>query len=179
MLNADDLTRLEGLFDGHYRLLKMLNTDGATADVWLAADLNTIETSATGSNDESSAMLVALKIYRPKNALDVEGEKRFRMEYKIAHECRHPNLLPPEGFSIFNGMPYLIIPYCEAGSAEQLIGKPQTVENVWKFIADVASGLDELKSWTVMVNGEPTPYKVRCSRGALTLTETGMSIIIR
>ena len=35
-----------------------------------------------------------------------------------------------------------------------------------------------LKSWTVTVNGDPTPYKVRCSHGALTLTETGMCVIV-
>ena len=177
MLNADDLTRLEGLFDGHYRLLKMLNTDGATADVWLAADLNTIETNTTGSNDESSAMLVALKIYRPKNALDVEGEQRFRTEYKIAHECRHPNLLPPEGFSIFNGMPYLIIPYCEAGSAEQLIGKPQTIENVWKFIADVASGLDRLHTnQPVIIHQDIKPANILIdSNGNYAITDFGIS----
>ena len=144
MLNTDDLNRLEEPFDGRYRLLKLLSSDGATADVWLAADLNTIDVNDIDTNDESSAMLVALKIYRPKNALDIEGEQRFRSEYKIAHECRHPNLLPPESFSIFQDMPYLVVPYCEAGSAEQLIGKPQTLDSIWKFISDVAAGLDRL-----------------------------------
>ena len=100
MLDIDTLLRSKQLFDGHYKLLRPLSTDGATADVWLALDTNTIDIDAD-ETDESSGMLVAIKIYRPKNALDIEGEQRFRDEYKIAHECRHTNLLPPEGFSIF------------------------------------------------------------------------------
>ena len=31
------------LFDGHFRLLRPLSTDGGTADVWLAIDTNTID----------------------------------------------------------------------------------------------------------------------------------------
>ncbi len=49
---------------------------------------------------EESGMMVAIKIYRPKNALDIEGEQRFRDEYKIVHNCRHTNLLQPTNFSI-------------------------------------------------------------------------------
>ena len=32
------------VFDGRYKLLRPLSTDGATADVWLALDTNTIDT---------------------------------------------------------------------------------------------------------------------------------------
>lgn len=177
MLNTDDLNRLEELFDGRYRLLKLLSTDGATADVWLAADLNTIDISDIDSNDESSAMLVALKVYRPKNALDIEGEQRFRAEYKIAHECRHPNLLPPESFSIFQDMPYLVIPYCEAGSAEKLIGKALTIDSVWKFISDVASGLDRLHTnQPIIIHQDIKPANILIdSNNNYAITDFGIS----
>ena len=135
------------LFDGHFRLLHPLSTDGGTADVWLAIDTNTIDT--LGGDDDNtdvndSGMLVAIKIYRPKNALDIDGEQRFRDEYKIVYECRHENLLQPTSFSIFEGVPYLVLPYCKYGSSEKLIGKSLTSDEIWKFILDVSSGLYRL-----------------------------------
>ena len=151
MINIEDFSKTNELFDGHYKLIRPLSTDGGTADVWLAIDTNTIdsqfdsdeEESGIGNN-ENSGMLVAIKIYRPKNALDVEGEQRFRDEYKIVYECRHANLLQPTSFSIFEEIPYLVLPYCKYGSSEQLIGKKQTSEAIWKYILDVASGLNRL-----------------------------------
>lgn len=151
MLNINEFSKSNELFDGHYKLIRPLSTDGGTADVWLAIDTNTIDShlesdeEETGtSSDDNSGMLVAIKIYRPKNALDVEGEQRFRDEFKIVYECRHANLLQPTSFSIFEEIPYLVLPYCKYGSSEQLIGKKQTNEAIWKYILDVASGLNRL-----------------------------------
>lgn len=150
-MNIEELAKNNELFDGHYRLIRPLSTDGGTADVWLAIDTNTIDSSIYSNEDESetintedSGMLVAIKIYRPKNALDIEGEQKFRDEFKIVYECRHANLLQPTNFSIFEDIPYLVLPYCKYGSSEQLIGKKQTSNDIWKFILDVASGLNRL-----------------------------------
>lgn len=150
MFTIEELENTDGIFDGRYKLIRPLNTDGATADVWLALDTNTIddENIVDDSNEsrEESGMLVAIKIYRPKNALDIEGEQRFRDEFKIAYDCHHTNLLQPTSFSIFKGIPYLVLPYCKLGSSEQLIGKAQDSDEVWKFILDVSSGLARLHS---------------------------------
>lgn len=176
MLDFDKLIRTDQLFDGHYKLLRTLSTDGATADVWLALDVNTLDKNAE-EGDESSGMLVAIKIYRPKNALDIEGEQRFRDEYMIAHECRHTNLLPPEGFSIYEEMPYLVLPYCEAGSSEQFIGKQQDIGDVWKFISDVASGLDRLHSnQPQIIHQDIKPANILIdNNGNFTITDFGIS----
>lgn len=149
MQGLSDYIDTNKLFDNHYRLLKPLSTDGGTADVWLAIDVNTIDASFDESDSgelgkEKSGMLVAIKIYRPKNALDVDGEQRFRDEFKIVYECRHENLLQPTNFSVFEGIPYLVLPYCKYGSSEQLIGKQLSPDDIWKFILDVSSGLNRL-----------------------------------
>ena len=68
MIDLREFISSEKLFDGRYRLLRALSTEGGTADVWLALDVNTIEKSAA-ENDESSGMLVAIKNYRSPNAL--------------------------------------------------------------------------------------------------------------
>lgn len=149
MLNIEQIAASEELFDGHYRLLRPLSTDGATADVWLALDVNTIDNyplyeKSVTDIDESSGLLVAIKIYRPKNALDIEGERRFREEFKIAFNCHHANLLQPTSFNIYKEIPYLVLPYCEKGSSEHFIGEKLPNNKIWKFILDVASGLNRL-----------------------------------
>ena len=154
MMDIEQLAINGELFDGRYKLLKTLSTDGGTADVWLAVDVNTIdnpELLGEARDDaylEKSGMLVAIKIYRPKNALDIEGEQRFRDEYKIVHNCRHTNLLQPTNFSICGDTPYLELPYCQNGSSELLIGQQFTEKDIWKFVYDVSSGLSYLHACT-------------------------------
>lgn len=153
MLDLQELSEKGILFDGHYKLLRPLSTDGATADVWLAVDINTIDSELGDEEEknEDTGMRVAIKIYRPKNALDIEGEQRFRDEYKIVYECRHANLLQPTGFSIYGENPYLVLPFCENGSSEKLIGKKLTEDEIWKYISDVSSGLDRLHTNTPQI----------------------------
>lgn len=145
-----DLNRfLEGndLFDGRYDLVRPLHKEESKTDIWLAIDTQTIDSEDgidPGSQRDKDGMYVAIKIYRPKDALDIEGEQHFRDEYKIVFDCRHANLLQPTSFSIFEGCPYLVLPYCRHGSCEQLVGKKLVPEEVWKFILDVSSGLNRL-----------------------------------
>lgn len=125
------------LFDGHYRLLKPLSTAGGSADVWLAADVNTVD----GDLDVDKATKVAIKIYRPRNIIDMEGEFQFRNEFRKVFSCHHENIIQPTYFSIFQETPYLVMPYCPAGSSENLIGRIKDSEGLWKYICQVASGL--------------------------------------
>lgn len=151
MINIQDYLDEKGRFDGRYLLIRPLSTDGATADVWLSLDLNTVavtdeaKTKQVGemSDDEIDklGLMVAIKIYRPQNALDIEGEQRFRDEYMIVFNCHHANLIHPTNFSICKDAPYLVLPYCKRGSSERLIGKKLDNDEVWKYILDVSSGL--------------------------------------
>jgi serine/threonine protein kinase len=144
------------LFDNRYKLLRPLSTDGGTADVWLALDANTVKDRSCLDNApdlpdkevDELGLVVAIKIYRPKNALDIEGEQRFRDEYMIVFNCNHTNLLHPTSYSIFEEMPYLVLPYCKQGSSEKLIGKLKKDADIWKYIEDVASGLAYLHACT-------------------------------
>ena len=120
---------------------------------------------------------MAIKIYRPKNALDIDGEQRFRDEFKIVYECRHENLLQPTGFSIFNGVPYLVLPYCRKGSSEQLIGKQLSSDNIWKFILDVSSGLNRLHTnETPIIHQDIKPANILIdNNGDYAITDFGIS----
>lgn len=143
-------------FDGHYRMIRPLSTSGGTADVWLALDMNTVADAAsvgdlskmTDEQIDQLGLIVAIKVYRPLNALDIEGEQHFRDEYMIVFNCHHTNLIHPTHFSIFKEIPYLVLPYCKNGSAERLIGKIGDPDDTWKFIGDVSSGLAYLHALT-------------------------------
>ncbi len=156
MLDIVQFAQSGKLFDNRYKLLRPLSTDGGTADVWLALDANTVKNRAcldyapnlTDQEVDVLGLVVAIKIYRPKNALDVEGEQRFRDEYMIVFNCNHTNLLHPTSYSIFEEMPYLVLPYCKQGSSEKLIGKLKKDADIWKYIEDVASGLAYLHACT-------------------------------
>ena len=156
MLNIEEFADNNELFDGHYALIRPLSVDGATADVWLALDTNTVTEEVQLSdiarlNDDEIdklGLMVAIKIYRPQNALDIEGEQRFRDEYMIVFNCHHTNLIHPTHFSIFKETPYLVLPYCKLGSSELLIGNELENEHIWRYIKDVASGLAYLHALT-------------------------------
>ncbi len=141
----------ELLFDGHYRLIKLLSAEGGTADVWLAENYESVDTKLSEDTDDvirvdGTGVLVAIKIYRPRNILDVDGEQNFRSEFKTIFSCHHTNLLPTTDYSICEGMPYLVMPFCENGSAESLIGKLHNEDDIRKFLADVSAGLSFLHS---------------------------------
>lgn len=169
------------LLDGRYKLLRPLSSDGGTADVWLALDTNTIDEVYDVDNDsisseEESGIKVAIKIYRPKNALDL-GEQRFREEFKIVFNCHHTNLVQPINFSIYEGIPYLVLPYCENGSSERLQGKIKDSDELWRYIADVSSGLSYLHAFNpTIVHHDIKPANVLIDdNGNYAITDFGIS----
>lgn len=151
MKDINSIAESGKLFDGRYKLLRPLSSDGGTADVWLALDTNTIDEVFDDESDnvkelDETGIKVAIKIYRPKNALDL-GEQRFREEFKIVFNCHHTNLVQPINFSIFEGISYLVLPYCQKGSSERLIGKVEDANELWRYISDVSSGLAYLHAF--------------------------------
>ena len=151
MKDINDLASSGELFDGRYKLLRPLSSAGGTADVWLALDTNTIdevfdEETDSLTSDEATGIKVAIKIYRPKNALDL-GEQKFREEFKIVFNCHHSNLIQPINFSIFDGVPYLVLPFCSNGSSEILESDDVDKETLWKYIRDVSAGLEYLHAF--------------------------------
>lgn len=171
------------LFDGHYRLIKLLSEKGGTADVWLAENYESVDTAFSEENDdiirvEGTGVLVAIKIYRPKNALDVEGEQSFRQEFKTIFNCHHANLIPTTDYSICDGMPYLVMPFCKNGSAEKLVGKLTAPDDIWKFIFDTASGLEYLHSCTPqIIHQDIKPGNILVdTNGNYCITDFGISV---
>lgn len=185
MLDIEQFIDNNELFDGHYALIRPLSVDGATADVWLALDTNTVTEDVDVSDIarlqedeiERLGLIVAIKIYRPQNALDIEGEQRFRDEYMIVFNCHHTNLIHPTHFSIFRETPYLVLPYCKSGSSELLVGNLTGNDNIWNYIKDVSAGLAYLHALTPpIVHQDIKPANILMDdTGHYAITDFGIS----
>ena len=118
------------LFHGRYQLVELLGC-GASAEVWKALDT------------KANRLVVALKIFSQHATMDSYGLQNFEREFTTVYNMKHSNLLPPTGYDIFEGRPYLVMQYCENGSCSSMAGRADE-QDVVKFLHDVAAGLEYL-----------------------------------
>ncbi len=98
------------LYAGRYLLVRQVGV-GGFSEVWQAED------------QEADGVTVAIKIYAPGKGLDDDGINLFRKEYAITLPINHPHLLKIQYFGVFEGSPYLIMPYCPNGSVGALLNQ--------------------------------------------------------
>lgn len=119
------------IFDGRYLLVELIGR-GASAEVWKAVD--------TKANN----MPVAVKIYKPDSiGPGSAGIAEFQREFTMVYNMTHTNLLHPQGFDIVEGAPYLVMAFCENGSATSMVGRCNE-DDLLRFLRDVAAGLEYL-----------------------------------
>ncbi|MGN0224376.1 MAG: serine/threonine-protein kinase [Muribaculaceae bacterium] len=114
------------MLDGRYKLLKALG-NGATAQVWLA-------------HDSLANLRVAVKVF---DAIEGDGITDFQQEFSRVYNINHQNLLTPTNYSVSGDVPYLVMPYCENGSAKSMVGRCDQ-NDIVPFIRDVAAALATL-----------------------------------
>ena len=124
------------LFDERYQLVKQLG-EGASAQVWLAYD--------TMANN----LKVAIKILSGISGMDTRGVQNFQREFTYVYNIQHQNLLTPSNYAICEKTPYLVLPYCENGSATSMIGRVEE-QDVIKFLHDVSAGLECLHTHNII-----------------------------
>lgn len=123
-------------FDGRYLLVSNLG-HGTSAQVWLARD--------TMAND----LNVAIKVLSAYKDMDTMGIQNFKREFTFVYNLQHQNLLTPTNYNICEGVPYLVLPYCENGSSTCMIGRAED-DDVIKFLHDVAAALECLHAHNIV-----------------------------
>ena len=151
-------------FADRYKFHKLLGR-GGFSEVWLA-------------NDEWTNLDVAVKVYAPGLGMDEDGLRDFCKELSNVYNMNHTNLLKPQHVDTWEGMPYLIMPYCEKGSCYRQVGK-FTEEEAWKLIADVASGLSYLHAQNVIHQDIKPDNILVDSNGNYVITDFGISVKAR
>lgn len=146
-----------------YVLVKFLGS-GSFGEVWLA-------------HDQMTGRDVALKIYL---SLDPAGVEEFQREYANSVGLSSPYLLTPEYFDVHNRRPFLVMKFCENGSSSKLTGQISE-DNLWSFIYDVASGLEDLHSQSdPIVHQDIKPDNILIdSNGRFLITDFGISKRLR
>ena len=96
MINLQEISKSDQLFDGRYTLEKCIGT-GGFSEVWLAFDVR-------------SQVKVVLKVYTSAQGLDKEGIEMFRREFSLVCNLNQTNILKPFTFDIHDGVPYIVMP---------------------------------------------------------------------
>lgn len=154
------------LFAGRYRLERLLGR-GGFSEVWLAEDSKTM-------------IRVAVKIYAPGTGLDEDGVKLFTREFSLVFNLNHSNLLRPTHYDDYERQPFLVLPYCERGSALKLVGNISE-EEAWKLLQDISAGLEYLHSKEPpVIHSDIKPDNILIdSDGRYMITDFGISTKVR
>ena len=123
-----------------YKLKRQFNKGGFSS-VWLARDLK-------------AQVDFALKIYD-----NIEDMEEFRKGFNLVVNLTHSNIFKPLAYDIHEGVPFLVMSYCQQGSASSKIGK-MTEDEIWKFAHDAAAGLAYLHDKKAIVHQDIKPGNI-------------------
>ncbi|MEM7659455.1 MAG: protein kinase, partial [Bacteroidota bacterium] len=122
-----------------------------------------------------------VKVFLPGRGMDESGIKLFSKEYSLVLNLDHPHLLTALHFDVYNGSPYLILPYCAGGnlySRLQSQGRfdEKEVAQIGVQISDALSFMHEKK--ILHQDIKPDNILIR-SLGKYVLSDFGISFQLR
>jgi|GEM_PF-2314487 len=156
------------LFANRYLLLEKIGL-GGFSEVWKAQDQMAEDT------------VVAIKIYAPERGMDELGLKQFRREYAVVLNLNHRHLLTARHFDVYNGSPYLVMPFINGGSvySDMMEHGPWSEEKMAKLISQMAEALDFLHDNDVLHQDIKPDNILIDTRGNYLLTDFGISSRLR
>ncbi|MFZ4401311.1 MAG: protein kinase domain-containing protein [Bacteroidales bacterium] len=155
------------IFAHRYQLIRNIGV-GGYSEVWLAID------------QMAGDLEIALKIYAPGQGLDDQAIQIFREEYKGVFYLNHPNLLKPTHFDIYEGKPYLVLPFCSGGSVMGLTGHMDE-KTIARLMVQIGGALEYLHSQEpAVIHRDIKPENVLAdSKGNFYLSDFGISSKLR
>ncbi len=152
------------LFANRYLLIERIGI-GGFSEVWKAND------------QMAENATVAIKIYAPDKGMDQHGLKQFRREYAVVLNLNHPVLLTARHFDVWEGRPYLVMPFIEGGSLQgRLIEKGVMSEDeLANLLAQISSGLQYLHSKDILHQDIKPDNILIDGNGSYLLTDFGIS----
>src|SRR5690349_9238921 len=90
------------LLGGKYEVLRELGS-GGSATVYLAREI---------AGELAPERLVAIKVLRDDGAVS-DARLRFSQEIRVMANLRHPHIVPMFDAGIWDGRPFLVMPYIE------------------------------------------------------------------
>ena len=152
---------MEDSFDGRYLKEELLGR-GNFSEVWKV-------------KDNLTGVIFALKIYNSGDTSNV-GFDMLTHEFTLMVNLNHKNLVRPLSFSIYNGQPYLLMPFSEQGNISKRIGK-MNEDEAWMLLRDCASALAYLHSQDPpILHQDVKPSNILLGdRGEYMLTDFGVS----
>lgn len=112
--------------DRRYALLERIGR-GSYGQIWRVEDVQ-------------EGVELSLKIELSTKETSVDA---FRREYELLSKFQHPNILRYVYFGVWEGQPYLVMPYYAKGSVARIKGKIAETE-LWRLAAQMASALAHL-----------------------------------
>lgn len=153
-------------FNGRYEQLQLLGR-GAFSEVWKVYDTKT-------------KVIEALKIYNSATSTDEEGGEMLAHEFGLMVNASHKNLLRPLYFDVCDNKPYLVLPYCDKGNINKLVGK-MTEDDAWRLIRDMGSALAFLHAMNPpILHQDIKPANILMNdNGDFMLTDFGVSTSVK
>jgi serine/threonine protein kinase len=120
---------------------------------------------------------VALKILRAELSADETFRRRFVHEARAAGEVRHKHLVPITDAGEAEGRPYLAVAFVRGQTREARLAtdRPMTLEDVVRFVAHVASGLDALHADGIVHRDIKPSNVIIDETGSANLTDFGLA----
>lgn len=125
--------KLNEVFAGRYLLDELLG-EGNLSEVWKVRD------------QMADDAVVVLKIYAPGKKLDEDGVSNFKRNFFLSQQISHPHLLKVSHFDLWEGSPYLLMPFCPQGSLARLLTSngPLNERQIALLLSQIGSALEIL-----------------------------------
>ncbi|NUM49128.1 MAG: serine/threonine protein kinase [Anaerolineales bacterium] len=122
---------------------------------------------------------VAIKILPFQFAQDKEFNDRFRREVRVIAKLEHPRILPVYDSGDFQGTPYLVMRYLDAGTLKERIEAGKlTLDEIDRIFTQLADALAYAHSHDI-VHRDIKPSNVMLTRqGDVFLTDFGIAKLV-